>query len=340
MTALTFAGPTVLASFLASMVEFVEALTIVLAVGLTRGWRPALLGTAAGLAVLAALVLALGSSFSAVPLPLLQVVVGLLLLMFGLRWLQKAILRGAGVVPLHDEAKAFSRETEALRATGRPAGSAIDWIAFVTTFKTVMLEGIEVVFIVVALGVRGGLLLPAAVGASLALLLVVALGLWLHRPLARVPENSLKFAVGVMLTAFGTYWAGEGVGLAWPAQDATILLLVALFLALALALVKVCARLRAGWPAPGPALLGPAAAVPGRLAFVAGEVLGLFVDDLWLATGVTAWVLAAGLVEAQHPPAAAVACTLFTAGLAAILGISALRRAKAPAGIRAALSVD
>jgi uncharacterized membrane protein len=340
MTALTFAGPTVLASFLASMVEFVEALTIVLAVGLTRGWRSSLLGTAAGLAVLAALVLALGSSFSALPLPLLQVVVGMLLLMFGLRWLQKAILRGAGVVALHDEAKAFSRETEALRAIGRPAGSRLDWIGFVTTFKTVMLEGIEVVFVVVALGVRGGLLVPAAVGALLALLLVTALGLLLHRPLARVPENSLKFAVGVMLTAFGTYWVGEGIGLVWPAQDATILLLVALFLGLALGLVNICGRLRATWPAAGPALLGTPAAVRGRLASIAAEVFGLVVDDPWLAVGVAAWVIAAGLVEAQNPPGAMLACTLFAAGLAAILSFSAVRRARAPARLRAALSAE
>src|SRR2546426_10995722 len=169
----TSAGPTVLASFLASMVEFVEALTIVLAVGLTRGWRSALLGTAAGLALLAGLVLALGPSLSAVPLPLLQLVVGILLLMFGLRWLHKAVLRAAGIVPLHDETQAFARETESLRAKGRAHRATIDGIAFVTTFKTVVLEGIEVVFIVVALGASGRLLVPASVGALLALSLVV-----------------------------------------------------------------------------------------------------------------------------------------------------------------------
>src|SRR3989475_7816252 len=141
----TSAGPTVLASFLASMVEFVEALTIVLAVGLTRGWRSALLGTAAGLALLAGLVLALGPSLSAVPLPLLQLVVGILLLMFGLRWLHKAVLRAAGVVPVHDQNQAFTREIEAQRGAGDAGRAALDKIALVTSFKTVMLEGIEVV---------------------------------------------------------------------------------------------------------------------------------------------------------------------------------------------------
>ncbi|MDB5858382.1 MAG: hypothetical protein JWQ76_2071 [Ramlibacter sp.] len=332
MTVWSSAGPTVLASFLASMVEFVEALTIVLAVGLTRGWKSSLLGTVAGIGVLAALVAALGPSLAAVPLPLMQLVVGLLLLMFGLRWLHKAVLRAAGTVPLHDEALAFARQTQALSAAGRPAGSAIDGIAFMTTFKTVLLEGIEVVFVVIALGVRGGLLLPASAGALLALLLVAALGLVLHRPLARVPENTLKFAVGVMLTAFGTYWVGEGIGLAWPAQDASILLLVAVFLALALALVKACARLRAGQPA-GAAKRGAGTpSQPGPLMAVAGELLGLFVDDLWLAVGVGAWVGAAALLEARQPAAGAVACSVFTAGLAVILSASAVRRSRASIG--------
>jgi uncharacterized membrane protein len=189
MTDWISAGPTVLASFLASMVEFVEALTIVLAVGITRGWKSALLGTMAGLVVLAGLVAALGSSLRAVPLPLLQVVVGLLLLMFGLRWLHKAVLRAAGAVPLHDEALAFSRQAQTLGTRALPAGSRIDVVAFVTTLKTVLLEGIEVVFVVVALGAKAGLLLPASAGALLALLLVAALGLYLHRPLSKVPET-------------------------------------------------------------------------------------------------------------------------------------------------------
>jgi uncharacterized membrane protein len=329
MTVWSSAGPTVFASFLASMVEFVEALTIVLAVGLTRGWKSSLLGTAAGVGVLAALVIALGASLTAVPLPLMQLVVGLLLLMFGLRWLHKAVLRGAGAVPLHDEAMVFARHTQALSATGRPAGSAIDGIAFMTTFKTVLLEGIEVVFVVIALGVRGGLLLPASAGAALALLLVSLLGLVLHRPLARVPENTLKFAVGVMLTAFGTYWVGEGIGLAWPGQDASILVLAAVFLGLGVALVKACARLYAGRAAGTVTGAGGSARKSGALAAVASELFGLFVDDLWLAAGVGAWVAGAALLQARQPQAGALACTIFTAGLLAILSASAVRRSTA-----------
>ncbi|MDB5858345.1 MAG: hypothetical protein JWQ76_2034 [Ramlibacter sp.] len=329
MTHWLSAGPTVLASFLASTVEFVEALTIVLAVGLTRGWRSTLLGTAAGIAVLAVLVIALGSSLPAVPLALLQLVVGVLLLMFGLRWLHKSILRAAGTVPLRDEAQAFSRETQAMRASSRPAAAAVDAIAFMTTFKTVLLEGLEVVFVVVALGVKGGLLLPASAGALLALLLVAALGLFLHRPLAKVPENTLKFAVGIMLTAFGTYWAGEGIGLAWPAQDASILLLIGVFLGLGLLLVKACGWLREAQPA-RPAAPGKAAVKQaGALAAVGGELLGLFVEDLWLAAGIAVWVAGAALVEARQPPAAGFACLLFTAGMAAILSASAVRRTRA-----------
>jgi uncharacterized membrane protein len=338
MTDWISAGPTVLASFLASMVEFVEASTIVLAVGITRGWKSALLGTVAGLAVLAALVAALGSSLRAVPLPLLQLVVGLLLLMFGLRWLHKAVLCAAGAVPLHDEALAFSRQAQALGTTGWRAASAVDGIAFITTLKAVLLEGIEVVFVVVALGAKGGLLLPASAGALLALLLVAALGLYLHRPLANVPENTLKFAVGVMLTAFGTYWAGEGIGLAWPGADASILLLIATFLAVGLTLVKVCRALY-GAPRPETAVGGSrsgsgtgAAAPPGALALMGGELLGLFVDDLWLAVGIGAWVGATALVQAQHPLASASACALFAAGLAAVLCASAVRRTRAAQG--------
>jgi uncharacterized membrane protein len=331
MTAWTTAGPTVLASFLASTVEFVEALTIVLAVGLTRGWRSALLGTAAGLVLLAGLVLALGPSLQAVPLPVLQVVVGLLLLMFGLRWLHKAVLRGAGVIPLHDEAKTFAKETEALRAHGASQGSAFDVVGFLATFKTVLLEGIEVVFVVVALGAKGGLLVPAAAGAFLAMVLVMALGLWLHRPLANVPENTLKFSVGAMLTAFGTYWAGEGIGLAWPGQDLVILLLIALFVALGWGLTKLCAAQHAAAPAParGSVKAATPAGKPSGLALVGGELLGLFVEDLWLAVGVLAWVGCAALVEMRYPPAVAVASAVFTAGLAVILSASAVRRARA-----------
>jgi uncharacterized membrane protein len=331
MTAWSSLGPTVLASFLASMVEFVEALTIVLAVGLTRGWKSSLLGTVGGLAVLVALVVALGSSLPAVPLPLLQLVVGVLLLMFGLRWLQKAVLRSAGVIPLHDEALAFSRQAEMLRAPSASRPTLVDGVAFVTTLKAVVLEGLEVVFIVLALGTRGRLLAPAAAGALLALLLVVVLGLCLHRPLATVPENTLKFTVGVMLTSFGTYWAGEGLGLAWPWQDFSILLLIAAYLAIAMELVQVCRRLAAR---PSARTELPSSRPPKRpplLALVAGELFGLFVDDVWLALGIAGWLAMGALLLAKLSWTVA-ACSLFTAGLAGVLALSAVRRTVAKRG--------
>lgn len=247
MTALNIgwahAGPTILAAFLASLVEFVEALTVVLAVGSVRGWRGAIGGAAAGLAVLLAIIAALGSTLTRIPLDAIQLVVGTLLLLFGLRWLRKAVLRSAGVIPLHDEAAAFAKETEAMRRIGGGGGGGWDRVAFAASFQITMLEGAEVVFIVIAIGAGGaGLLLPASLGALAALLLVIALGLLVHRPLANVPENGLKFVVGVLLSAFGTFWVGEGVGIEWPGADWSILGLIAGFLAAAVIAVPLCRR--------------------------------------------------------------------------------------------------
>jgi Ca2+/H+ antiporter, TMEM165/GDT1 family len=233
------AGPSLIAAFLASLVEFIEALTVVLAVGTVRGWRPALLGTALGLAVLFLLVVILGPALALIPLDVVQLVVGTLLLLFGLRWLRKAILRAAGVIALHDEAQAFAAETALLRR-GAVIDRGWDKLAIAAAFKIVMLEGIEVVFVVIAIGAAGGLLVPASVGAVAALLVVVLLGVVLHRPLARIPENALKFAVGVLLCAFGAFWVGEGIGAAWPAADWSILALIAGFLAVALLSVPLC----------------------------------------------------------------------------------------------------
>lgn len=233
MIDITHSGAALLASFLASSVECVEALTIVLAVGIVRGWRPALIGMGGALAVLAALVAALGPSLSLIPLAGLQVAIGILLVLFGMRWLRKAILRAAGVIPLRDEADAYGNEIRALRGD---VGIVARWdfIGVATSFKAVMIEGIEVVFIVIALGAVGGALVPAALGAVAAAVLVSLVGVMLHRPLARVPENTLKLAVGIMLSSFGTYWLGEGYGLAWPGADLAILGLMAGFAAVAL----------------------------------------------------------------------------------------------------------
>jgi uncharacterized membrane protein len=221
-----------LAAFLASLVEFVEALTIVLAVGTVRGWRPALTGAGLGVAALAALVAVLGPALSLVPLQLLQLAIGVLLLLFGARWLRKAILRAAGRIPLHDETAAFAKESAALQG-------AADFAALLTAFKAVLIEGLEVVFIVIAVGSAGGLLGPATLGAAAAFLVVLALGVAVHKPLARVPENTLKFAVGAMVLSFGLFWTGEGLGLAWPGEDWSIPVMILAWLALGLLLVQI-----------------------------------------------------------------------------------------------------
>jgi len=245
----THDGAALLAAFLASLVEFIEALTIVLAVGTVRGWRPALVGAAGGTALLVALVVVLGPLLDRVPISWLQLTVGVLLLLFGMRWLRKAVLRAAAIVPLHDEAAAYAEETQLMKRAGATHGPW-DAIALVTSFKAVVLEGLEVVFIVIAVGAVGGRLIPAALGAGVALLLVVLLGLALHRPLARVPENSLKFAVGVLLSAFGIFWVGEGVGFPWPGEDLAILGLIAGFLAAAWVAIGLCRRALGAQPRP------------------------------------------------------------------------------------------
>ena len=238
-------GPAMTAAFLASLVEAVEALTIVLAVATVRGWRPAGLGALAGLVLLVLIVAALGPLLDRVPLHLLQLAIGILLLMFGMRWLRKAILRSAGVIPLHDEAMAFAIETAELREQARRQQARLDWLAALASFKAVLLEGLEVVFIVIALSAASGLLVPASVGALAACLLVAGVGFVVHRPLARVPENTPKFAVGVMLSAFGVFWTGEGLGVAWPGADLAIVAFAALFLAVGGAAVALARRSRA-----------------------------------------------------------------------------------------------
>ena len=235
-------GPAMTAAFLASLVEAVEALTIVLAVATVRGWRPAGLGALAGLVLLVLIVAALGPLLDRVPLHLLQLAIGILLLLFGMRWLRKAILRSAGVIPLHDEAMAFAIETAELREQALRHQARLDWLAALASFKAVLLEGLEVVFIVIAVSAGRGLLVPASAGALAACLLVAGAGFAVHRPLARVPENTLKFAVGVMLSAFGVFWTGEGLGVAWPGADLAIVAFAALFLAVGSAAVALARR--------------------------------------------------------------------------------------------------
>lgn len=250
------AGTAVTASFLASLVEFVEALTIVLAVGTVRGWRPALIGTAAGVLLLTVLVLAFGPALQRVPITTLQLVVGVLLLLFGMRWLRKAVLRSAGVIGLHDEEAIYAKQTNALRADGTPPPARLDKIAVATTFKAVSLEGLEVVFIVIATGAAGRTLVPAIFGAAAAGLLVILMGFALRQPLTRVPENTLKYAVGVLLSAFGAFWVGEGLRFGWPGEDLSLLGLVAGFLIVSWLAVGLARRAAAGSAPAGKGLPG------------------------------------------------------------------------------------
>jgi len=233
------------AVFLACLVEAVEALTIVLAAGTSRDWRSALQGTGAGLLVLAAVIGALGPATSAIPLGGLRLVVGAVLLIFGLQWLRKAILRASGFKALHDEDEAYHTEVAQARAAGVEARGAVrDWYAFTLSFKGVLLEGLEVAFIVVTFGSNQHDVGLAAVAATVAIVLVAATGFAIRAPLARVPENAMKFLVGVLLTGFGLFWSAEGAHAHWPGDDAALLWLVPAIGAFALAAVGLLRRTR------------------------------------------------------------------------------------------------
>ncbi len=222
---------------LASGVECVEALTIVMAVGHTRSWPSALAGAGAALLALAALAVGLGTGLTVIPIDSLRLIVGMALLAFGLQWLRKAVLRAAGLKALRDEQEAYRHELEAAQAAVRAVGPW-DPYSFAVALKGVLLEGLEVALIVVTFGAarhRTGLAVAAA---ALAAVLVVAAGIAARRPLARVPENTMKFAVGVMLTAFGIFWGAEGAGLRWPGGEAALPVLAAIVLGCALAAVE------------------------------------------------------------------------------------------------------
>ena len=214
-----------LSVFLACAVEAVEALTIVLAVGSTRSWRSAMSGVGVALLVLAAIVAALGPAITSLPLELLRLLVGGLLLVFGLQWLRKAILRSAGVKAKHDELAAYREETQAARAAGA-ARPGLDGYSFTVAFKGVLLEGLEVAFIVLTFGANQHRVPLAAAAAGVAIVLVVAVGFAASAPLARVPENAMKFGVGVMLSSFGIFWGAEGAGARWPGNDAALLAII------------------------------------------------------------------------------------------------------------------
>ena len=233
-----------LAVFAASAVEAVEALTIVLAVGVVRGWRSTLIGVGAASLVLAAVVAALGPALTHVPISSLRLVVGALLLAFGLQWLRKAILRASGFMAQRDEAIAFERERAEAGAAASHGTSSMDWYSFTVAFKGVLLEGLEVAFIVVTFGSTQGHLGLAIAAAVAAAVLVVVVGVIVRGPLARVPENALKYAVGVLLTSFGTFWGAEGAGVDWPGGDVAILGVIGFVLASAFALTWLLRRRR------------------------------------------------------------------------------------------------
>ena len=242
---------TILSSFVASAVEFVEAITVVLAVGMTRQWRSTLLGAGAAVVVLIAIVGILGTAIATlIPIELLRLVVGAVLIVFGLQWLTKAILRAAGAQATRNELARFGRQVAELTEEPPVPAAGIDWVSFTVAFKGVLLEGLEVAFIVVTFGAAAGMLVPAAVGATVAGIVVVGVGIALRRPLAGVPENQLKFGVGLMLVSFGTFWAGEGVRIDWIGSDLAILLLLGGYLVTSLVAVRLTAASLAASGAP------------------------------------------------------------------------------------------
>ncbi len=221
-----------------------EALTIVLAAGLTRGWRSSLFGLAAATVTLAVIVAALGPALKLIPIDVLRLVVGGLLLAFGLQWLRKAILRSSGYKALHDEDATFAEETLAARNAPHEERAGIDWYGFTLSFKGVLLEGLEVAFIVLTFGSAQGNIPLAALGAGIALVLVAVVGIVVRAPLARVPENTLKFAVGVMLTSFGIFWSAEGAGVDWPGDTVSLLGVLAFVVLMSFSAVTLLRRRR------------------------------------------------------------------------------------------------
>jgi len=219
--------PLILTVFIACVVEAVEALTIVLATGITREWRSTFQGMAAALVTLAVITAAVGPAINELPLTALRVVVGALLAVFGLQWLRKAVLRATGYKALHDEASAYLREVAAAKAATKQAKRGVtDWYSFTLAFKGVLLEGLEVVFIVITFGDNQKNIGAAVIGAAAAIILVTIVGIAVRAPLTKVPENWMKLAVGVMLTSFGTFWGAEGAGVRWPGNDAALLVVI------------------------------------------------------------------------------------------------------------------
>jgi uncharacterized membrane protein len=235
------------AAFLASAVEMVEAMTIILAVGMTRGWRSAFAGIVVASIALTVIVAALGASLiNLVPLGVLQVTVGLLLLIFGMQWLRKAILRAAGLKSMHDEDQIYAREVRELSAVSASGEGAIDWTGFVVAFKGVFLEGLEVAFIAITFGANSGRVDLAAAGAVAAFFVIGGVGVVVHQPLTRVPENAIKHGVGVLLMSFGTFWGAEGVGVEWNLDAGAIVVIAVTFWLASILMIEMLKRAEAG----------------------------------------------------------------------------------------------
>ncbi len=248
--------------FIAAVVELVETLTIVLAIGLTRGWRSTIAGVVSALAALAVFTAVAGYSLATwLPEAALQLLVGALMLVFGLQWLRKAVLRSSGLKALHDEEEEFRATTAAARDAGTESRLGLDWFAFVVSFKGVFLEGVEIVFIVITFGLSAGNMRVAVGAALVAAVVVLAAGAALHKPLTKVPENTLKYVVGLLLATFGTFWSLEGLGifsasndpLEWPGEDLALPVLLLAWWALSRLLVWRFRRLEPTTPAPVPA---------------------------------------------------------------------------------------
>jgi uncharacterized membrane protein len=298
------------ATALAAGVEWVEALTIVLAVGIVKGWRSAFIGMAIGFAALAVLVAAFGITITShVSIDAARTVVGVFLLLFGLKWLHKAILRSSGLKSLHDEAAAFDATTQRLGQGG--AAGAVDRVGVTTALGGVFLEGLEVVFIVVALG--GLQDIPSAVaGALIALLIVGGAGLAFRRPLTRVPENAMKYVVGLMLTSFGTFYAGEGIGVHWWGDDLSLLILLAAYGLASLAFVLTLRRPSRNTTSSGLGRLTKAVAV---------EVWGLFVDDGAVALVAVVALLTVALFVQHEGDGHNIAGALLIVGVLVAVGV-------------------
>jgi uncharacterized membrane protein len=303
----------VLATFIAAAVEWVEALTIVLAVGLFKGWRSAFAGTIAGLLALAVITVGFGVAIAShVDIALVRTLVGVFLLLFGLKWLHKAILRSSGLKALHDEAKAFEETKQMLAATGGTRVTGIDRAGFTTALSGVFLEGLEVVFIVIALG--GLHSVPAAtIGAVASLIVVVAAGVVFRAPLTRVPENAMKYVVGILLTSFGTFFAGEGIGVAWWHDDVVLLPLIAIYGTGSLAAVWVLRH-------PGAVTVEVRFLRSVRAAL--SEVWGLFVDDGALAIATVAVLLGTAVFVDHFTAQKAVAAVLMVIGVFVAVAVS------------------